>query len=65
MTKKIKQLYKKTFTCQIDKIEKLKGDGSDRAIFRLFSKNKSVIGIHGKNTKENESFIYLTNHFEK
>jgi aminoglycoside/choline kinase family phosphotransferase len=63
MTQKLEQLYQQTFNQSVNKIEKLKGDGSDRTIYRLFSRNKTVIGIHGKNIKENEAFIYLTNHF--
>lgn len=65
MTKKLEQLYIQAFGNNVNKIDKLKGDGSDRAVFRLFAGNKNVIGVHGKNTKENEAFIYLTKHFEK
>ena len=63
MTKELEQLYQQTFNEPTDKIEKLKGDGSDRTIYRLFNSNQTVIGVHGKNPKENEAFIHLTNHF--
>jgi aminoglycoside/choline kinase family phosphotransferase len=43
----------------------LKGEGSNRQYFRLFSPSCSLIGVKGENKAENEAFIALANHFEK
>jgi aminoglycoside/choline kinase family phosphotransferase len=62
--KELVQLYKKTFHTEPTKIEKLKGAGSNRVYYRLFGQSQSVIGVVGESLTENESFIYLAQHFE-
>jgi aminoglycoside/choline kinase family phosphotransferase len=46
-------------------ITRLKGDGSDRGIFRVASNLTSVILIQSVNIDENKNFIYLTKVLEK
>ncbi len=58
-------LYKKYFGKRPDNITSLKGDGSDRQIFRLHDVKRSVIGIAGNNNAENRAFIHFSNHFRK
>lgn len=49
----------------IDRIENLRADASDRKIYRLFSKGKTLIGIFNENEKENLAFINFTGTFIK
>jgi aminoglycoside/choline kinase family phosphotransferase len=46
-------------------IDVLPQSGSERRYFRLHGKSNSVIGTYGANVKENESFIYFSNHFKE
>jgi aminoglycoside/choline kinase family phosphotransferase len=48
-----------------DSIDVLPQSGSERRYFRLNGNNESVIGTYGANIKENEAFIYFSNHFKK
>jgi len=45
------------FKTNIDSITELKADASDRKIYRIFSGNKSYIGINNDNPDENAAFI--------
>lgn len=58
-------LYKQSFGNLPDNFISLKGDGSDRQIFRLQDLKRSVIGIVGNNHTENRAFIHFSNHFRK
>lgn len=53
----LKKLFKKYFNEEVLNCQALKGDGSDRTVYRLTSQSQTAIGIHGKNRKENEAFI--------
>ncbi len=44
-------------------IDVLPQSGSERRYFRLFGNEGSLIGTFGANIKENESFIYFSQHF--
>ncbi len=57
------KLYSDYFGKAPAKITQLKGDGSDRSIYRIVCDNKSVIGIHGENHAENLAFIQFSRHF--
>ena len=48
-----------------DAIVPLRCDGSDRKIYRLFSEDRTVIGIIGNDFDENTAFIEFTSHFRK
>lgn len=61
----ISSLYKKWKDSDVVRIDVLPQSGSERRYFRLHGKNESVIGTYGANIKENESFIYFSNHFNK
>ena len=61
----IKTLYKKWKGEEAVSLDVLPQSGSERRYFRLHGKNDSVIGTYGANIKENESFIYFTEHFRK
>ena len=50
---------------EAETIDVLPQSGSERRYFRLHGKGGSVIGTYGANIKENESFIYFSDHFHK
>ena len=61
----ISGLYKDWKGAGHKQLEVLPQSGSERRYFRLYDTNESVIGTYGANIKENETFIYFSNHFRK
>lgn len=60
------ELYNSHFGDRPTEIIPLKGDGSDRLVFRLLSeKHRDVIGVYGPNDQENEAFISFSRSFKK
>ncbi|MCR4438294.1 MAG: phosphotransferase [bacterium] len=57
------RLYERTYGRQPLTIVQLKGDGSDRHIFRLADDRQSVIGIWSEDHALNESFLEFSRHF--
>ena len=49
----------------LERIENLKADASDRKIYRLFADGKTLIGIYNEHQKENLAFINFTGTFSK
>ncbi len=63
VTENIQQLFFNYKNDNPDRIEKLPQSGSDRIYFRIYFKDETFIATYNLNIKENETFIYLTNHF--
>jgi aminoglycoside/choline kinase family phosphotransferase len=61
----IASLYKQWKGSAPSSIDLLPQSGSERRYFRLFGKEGSVIGTYGANIKENESFYYFSQQFNK
>jgi len=61
----IRALYKKWNGNEAVSLDVLPQSGSERRYFRLYGAEGSVIGTYGANIKENESFIYFSDHFRK
>ncbi len=61
----ISELYKDWKGAGHKQLDVLPQSGSERRYFRLYDTNESVIGTYGANIKENETFIYFSNHFRK
>ncbi len=61
----ISQLYKQWEGADPVSIDVLPQSGSERRYFRVHGPDNSVIGTYGANIKENESFIYFSDHFRK
>ena len=61
----ISQLYKQWKGEGPASLDVLPQSGSERRYFRLHGSNGSVIGTFGANIKENETFIYFSNHFRR
>jgi aminoglycoside/choline kinase family phosphotransferase len=63
-TDRIKTLFTSFSTDAITAIDMLPQAGSERHYYRIYTANKNYIATHGANIKENESFIYFSNHFK-
>lgn len=61
----VMQLYKEWKGEPPASLDVLPQSGSERRYFRLHSERESVIGTYGANIKENETFIYFSNHFQR
>jgi len=62
----VSQLYKSWCGNEPSGVDVIQQSGSDRRYFRLYdNEGKTVIGTHGLNVQENESFIYFSGHFHK
>src|SRR5688572_11091516 len=59
----IKTLFEEAVRVKASDIEKLPQSGSDRIYFRILTPDASYIATYGKNTRENDTFIYFTNQF--
>ena len=60
----IKSLYTKWKGVPPLSVDLLPQSGSERRYFRLHGTEGTVIGTYGANIKENEAFIYFTDHFK-
>jgi aminoglycoside/choline kinase family phosphotransferase len=65
MIEAISQLFKSWRGKAQDQLDVLPQSGSERRYFRLHENGESVIGTYGANIKENETFIYFSNHFQQ
>jgi aminoglycoside/choline kinase family phosphotransferase len=55
--------YKELFGESDIRVTALPKSGSDRRYFRIFDKNKTIIGAYNANPEENEAFLGFTRHF--
>ena len=61
----IEQLYKTLKNQAPIRIEKLPQSGSDRIYFRIYTNTaQTFIATYNRNVKENNTFIYFSNHFK-
>ena len=63
--KSIKQLVKKTLHKEILNIQLLPASGSNRLYYRLFTENETYIATYNDDARENNAFIYFSNHIFK
>ncbi|MET0300768.1 MAG: RNase adapter RapZ [Flavitalea sp.] len=59
----IRDLFVKAKNEEISAIEKIPQSGSDRSYFRVVTQNGTYIATHGRNIKENNTFIAFSKHF--
>ncbi len=64
-TDRIKELFAAFSTSPVTAIDKLPQAGSERHYFRIHTKDKNFIATYGANIKENDAFIYFSQHFKK
>jgi aminoglycoside/choline kinase family phosphotransferase len=62
---RIKTVFENFSTEPITTIDKLPQAGSERHYFRIHTQAKNYIATYGANIKENESFLYFSEHFGK
>jgi aminoglycoside/choline kinase family phosphotransferase len=60
----LEKLFRHYYNETPDRINPLKGDASDRRIYRMQNANRSVIGVAGDNRAENEAFVQFSRHFK-
>jgi aminoglycoside/choline kinase family phosphotransferase len=64
-TEHIKQLFETHSKDPIESITKIPQSGGDRVYFRILTTTqKSFVATTSNNVKENETFLYFTNHFK-
>jgi aminoglycoside/choline kinase family phosphotransferase len=61
----ISALYKKWKGSEPESVDLLPQSGSERRYFRLHGIDATVIGTYGANVKENETFVYFSEHFRQ
>src|SRR5436190_10660615 len=61
----VSKLYKSWKGKEPERLEVLPQSGSDRRYFRLHENNGTIIATYGANIRENETFIYFSNHCQK
>ena len=47
----------------VTKVTPLALSGSDRKYYRLYSENKTALGVYNNDTKENLAFVEFSKHF--
>ncbi|MEP7278912.1 MAG: RNase adapter RapZ [Bacteroidota bacterium] len=65
ITEDIKNLFASVNKEPVVRVEKIPQSGSDRIYFRINTTGPSYIATYGNNTRENETFIYFSNHFRE
>jgi aminoglycoside/choline kinase family phosphotransferase len=60
---KLEKLFRQTYSENPDNISSLKGDGSERRIYRVQNEHRSIIAVAGDHRAENEAFIQFSKHF--
>ena len=65
VTEQIASLFKSISNKKISGIEKLPQSGGDRTYYRITTAGESLIAAYNINIKENETFIYFSDHFAK
>ena len=61
----IKSFFQSFNSNEIKSFEKLPKSGGDRIYFRIITKDNSYIATYNENIKENEAFLYFTDHLKK
>lgn len=61
----IQRLFTASMGRAADSIRKLPPSGSDRIYFRVQSASDSFIATYGKNIRENQTFLYFSEHFSR
>ncbi|MBL0055644.1 MAG: phosphotransferase [Chitinophagaceae bacterium] len=64
-TGRIRLLFSSCLKDEILDLEKLPQAGSERHYYRIHSPGRQYIATYGTNLKENETFLYFSDHFNK
>ena len=61
----LKVLFESRFGQPVQSVASLKGDASDRKLFRLSAASQTAIGVVNPNVQENRAFLEFSRHFRK
>jgi len=64
IVEKIRLLYESYSEEPMVSMDTIPQSGSDRTYFRIKTATSSLIATHGNNIRENDTFIYFSNHFK-
>ncbi|MFB3819592.1 MAG: phosphotransferase [Candidatus Methylomirabilales bacterium] len=59
------ELFRRRFAETVERVVPLKGDGSDRKLFRLASPARTAVGVVSPDLRENRAFLEFSHHFRK
>ncbi len=59
----LKDLFESRFGEPVESVTAVKADGSDRKLFRLTARSRSVIGVVNPDDRENRAFLEFSRHF--
>ena len=65
MEEKIKTLFKQYSGSDARRVESLPVSGSARRYYRVFTGDRTYVGVYHENLRENRLFVDFTRHFEK
>src|SRR3990167_5993532 len=65
MVDALRSLFKARFGEAVQTAAPLEGDGSQRKLFRLTSRQRSVIGASNQDLQENKAFLGFSKHFRR
>jgi len=63
LVQSLKDLFRKTFAAEVESMEAIRQDGSDRNLFRLTGGGHSVVGVSHADHRENAAFVGFSRHF--
>jgi len=58
-------LFQSRFGEPVERVRPLKGDASDRKLFRLESASRTAVGVVNPDVRENRAFLEFSRHFRK
>ncbi len=64
-SRRLESLFENSFGEPVKSVSPLKGDGSDRKLFRLEGAARSAIGAINSDRRENEAFLAFSRHFRQ
>ena len=65
MEEKIRTLFKQYNGNEARRVEPLPVSGSARRYYRVFTEDRTYVGVYHENLRENRLFVDFTRHFEK
>ena len=65
MEEKIRTLFKQYSGNDASRVEPLPVSGSARRYYRVFTGDRTYVGVYHENLRENRLFVDFTRHFEK
>jgi aminoglycoside/choline kinase family phosphotransferase len=61
----LRTLFERRFGKPVERVVSLKGDASERKLFRLSAASRTAIGVLNSDARENRAFLEFSRHFKK